>query len=184
MFRPAVIFAATALLAFAAAAPARAEIQSTYTDVDLNECTVLESTEFGVTWACPGYKGYPVWIAEGDLRFFVSYGFGAPDQPAASQTLGPFNTLGPRIEWRMSNETGDWQPFATILRYITESETYRGEALVVTRLGPDGVCQVAWIDARANPDANQMARDAADTIAPLFACGQQPLVLGAGGVSF
>jgi hypothetical protein len=177
------ILVAGAILA--AAAPAAAQqIDSTYTDLDLNECTILDATEFGVTWACPGFKGYPVWIAEGDLRFFVSYGFGAPEQPAAGQTLGPFNTLGPRIEWRMSDQSGDWRPFATILRYDTESETYNGQALVVTRLQPGPVCQVAWIDARANPDANELARQAADTLAAGFDCSRPPLVYGNRGASF
>ena len=31
----------------------------------------METSDFGTVWACPGYKGYPVRIAEGDLRFFV-----------------------------------------------------------------------------------------------------------------
>jgi len=181
-------FAITAGLALALviAPPAAAQqFDSAYTEMDLAACTLLSTDEMGGSWACPGYKGYPVWVAEGDLRFFVSYGFGAPGEPAASQTLRPFNELGPRIEWRLRSEGGTWVPFATILRFLTEPEPgYRGQALVVTRLGPDGVCQVARIDARANPDANQLARDAADSIAPLFACGQEPLVLGAPGRSF
>lgn len=179
-------FAIAALALVVAPLPAAAqEFDSAYTEMDLAACTVLSTDEMGASWACPGYRGYPLWVAEGDLRFFVSYGFGAPAEPAASQTLWPFNELGPRIEWRLKNEGGNWLPVATILRFYTEPEPgYRGQALVVTTLGPNGVCHVAWIDARANPDANQLARDAADTIAPLFACGQEPLVLGERGRSF
>lgn len=174
------------LIAIAALPAAAQDFDSTYTDLDINECTLLSTDELGAQWACPGYKGYPVYVAEGDLRFFVSYGFGALDERAATQGLGPFNTLGPRIEWRMSNATGDWRPFATILRYLTEpAPDYRGEVLVVTTLGPYGVCQVAHIDARANPDANELARQMADLYGRNFDCSvREPEVIGVRGRSF
>ncbi|MEX1181330.1 MAG: hypothetical protein WEB63_11050 [Cucumibacter sp.] len=174
------------LAAALAALPAAAQdVDSTYTDLDINECTLLSTDELGAQWACPGYKGYPLYVAEGDLRFFVSYGFGALEQRAATQGLGPFNTLGPRIEWRMSNATGDWKPFATILRYFTEPDPdYRGEVLVVTTLGPAGVCHIAYIDARANPDPNAMAREVADSLARTFDCATEPLVWGVRDRSF
>ena len=64
--------------------PAAAQqIDSSYTDVDLDDCTVVSSDDFGSTWACPGYKGIPVMIAEGDLRFFVSYGLRSTEERAA-----------------------------------------------------------------------------------------------------
>src|SRR5688572_10591878 len=101
------------VLAAGLAMPAHAAFESAYTDIDLDQCMVMESSDFGTVWACAGHRGYPVRIAEGDLRFFVSYGFGADDEPAAEQTPPPFNTLGPRIEWRMSNASGAWRPVAT-----------------------------------------------------------------------
>lgn len=170
-------------LAVSAGSAAAQGNQSAYTDLDLDQCLVMHSDDFGSSWACPGYRGYPVRIAEGDLRFFVSYGFGAPEQPAAGQTLGPFNTLGPKIEWRLRNEGGTWRPFATILRYRLDAvEDYPGgEVLVVTQLGdgPGTQCQIAWVDARANADANELAREAADTLAGDFPCGDSmPRVMG------
>ena len=105
-------------------------------------------------------------IAEGDLRFFVSYGFGADDEPAAGQTPPPFNTLGPKIEWRLSNASGAWKPVATIVRYFVDNDTdIDGQILVVTQLGEGTTCQIAYIDALANPDANELAREAADDMA-------------------
>lgn len=163
------------------ALPATAQqIDSAYTDIDLDQCQVMHSDDFGTQWACPGYKGYPLMIAEGDIRFFVSYGFGAPDEPAARQTLPPFNTLGPRIEWRLSNAEGGWKPFATILRYLTESGDGEeaGEVLVVTRLEPGATCHIAYVDALANEDANELARQAADEIASGFDCDDGPETLG------
>lgn len=169
--------AATLLAAFPATAQ---QIDSAYTDVDLDQCSLIHADDFGAQWACPGYKGMPVWIAEGDLRFFVSYGFGAPDERAASQTPPPFNTLGPRIEWRMSNEDGSWKPFATILRFHTNREEGEddGQVLVVTRLEPGATCHVAYIDANANSEANALAREAADELARDFDCADEPELYG------
>ena len=153
------------LLIFALAAPAQAAFQSAYTDINLDECLVLNADDFGASWACPGYRGYPLYVAEGDLRFMVSYGFGAPDAPAATQTLPPFNYLGPKIEWRLSNALGGFIPVATILRYFTQTGTEgdkEGQVLVVTQLGEGKTCHIAYIDALANPNANELAQHAAD----------------------
>ena len=52
-----------------------------------------------------------------------------------------------------------------------------GSALVVTRLGPGGVCHVGYVDARANPDANELARKIADQHARTFRCGKDKRVI-------
>jgi hypothetical protein len=174
----------SAALAVAAAVlgigPAAAQqFDSSYTDLDLSLCTVTQSDDFGSTWACPGYRGLPVMVSEGDLRFFVSYGLSAPLEKAAEQTLPPFNTLGERIEWRVSNAEGGWKPFATILRFRVEREGKDpGEVLVVTRLQEGATCHVAYVDALANPDANELARKAADETARDFDCTAEPAVVG------
>jgi hypothetical protein len=46
-----------------------------------------------------------------------------------------------------------------------------GRELVVTKLGPGGVCHVGYVDARVNPDANELARKLADENARTFKCG-------------
>jgi hypothetical protein len=154
--------------------------QSAYTDLDLNLCTVMESDDFGTTWACPGYKGIPVSVAEGDLRFAVSYGLRSTEEKAASQTLPPFNYLGPRIEWRLSPVGGQFRPNATVVRYFVDASEggKPNEVLVVTRLEPGATCHVAYIDATANADANEMARKAADEVAPGFDCENEPETVG------
>jgi len=134
---------------------------------------VLHADDFGASFACPGYKGYPLWLAEGDLRFFVSYGFGAPDEKAAEQTLPQFNYVNSTLEWRLSNETGDWKPFASILRWFTqtgEPGEDEGEVLVVTKIAPGDTCHIAYIDAKQTPNANELARQVADEGAQLFDC--------------
>jgi hypothetical protein len=44
--------------------------------------------------------------------------------------------------------------------------------LAVTRLSPGAVCHVAYVDVQANPNANELARKAADEIARHFKCGK------------
>ncbi len=175
------VFAAAAIALSAslyASLPASAaSTDSIYTDINLDECLVLEADDFGASFACPGYKGYPLWIAEGDLRFFVSYGFGAPDERAASQTLPAFNTIGAKMEWRLSNKSGAWKPFATILRWHTEAgdgSEPDGQILVVTKLAPGNTCHIGYVDAKnlAAPgdNANEIARNFADDFAEDFDC--------------
>lgn len=164
---------ATLLGAALIAAPAAAaDIQSAYTTINLDECMVMETHELGVSFACPGYKGYPLYVAEGDLRFFVSYGWNAPDERAARQTIPQFNYINDTLEWRLTNETGEWRPFATILRWIIDDtgDEYDGEILVVTRIEPGNTCHVAYIDTKLVPNANEVARQWADTTAPEFDC--------------
>jgi hypothetical protein len=174
------VLAAAGLAAFAGTASAQTVI-STYTDIDLDACTVVGADDFGATWACPGYKGIPVMIGEGDLRFFVSYGLTSTTERAAEQTLPPFNHLGPRIEWRIGNVDGQIAPFATILRFYVarpDGEEGEGQVLVVTKLAPGATCHVAYIDALANSNANELARKAADETAQDFDCANEPDIVG------
>ena len=167
-----------ALCGVMAAPAAAAEVMSTYTDINLDECLVMQSDDFGTTWACPGYKGMPTYVAERSLRFHVSFGFGADQEPAAKQTLEPHNTLGPEIEWRLTNAGGKWRPFAAILRYFVDGDGGEGQVLVVTRIGPGTTCQIAYVDALANENAEELAQQAADEMAAGFDCADAPEVIG------
>ncbi|WP_417579184.1 hypothetical protein [Pelagibacterium sp.] len=159
-------FAAATLTFLAATNAVQAQTwRSGYTDIDFERCTVVSSYELGAELACPGYNGFPLMIADGDLRMFVSYGFGAPDEMAAGQTFPQFNQIGDKIEWLLeaSSEWGE-RPVATIVRYYLEPiepGDPQGQVLVVTKIEEGNTCWVAQIDARANANANQMARDAA-----------------------
>lgn len=172
------MMALLALAAVTAMVPAAsaANFNSAYTDINLDDCTIMEADDFGASWACPGYKGYPLYIAEGDLRFMVSYGFGAKEEPAASQTPPPFNYLGPNLEWRLSNASGGFKPVATILRYFLQGGDGDKEAqiLVVTQLAPGQTCHIGYVDALANADANDLARQIADR-AGSFDCAKDAI---------
>ena len=169
-----------ALLAIAAlATPAQAAFNSAYTDLDLDECLVLDADDFGASWACPGYKGYPLMVTEGDLRFSLIYGFGA--KAGDGQTLPPFNRPGETLEWRLSNDLGRWMPIATIIRYHTadpETGEDKGQVLVVTQLVEGNSCHIAYIDALANKNANELAREAADKAGAFDCAGDEVEIVG------
>ncbi|MDB5506933.1 MAG: hypothetical protein JWR75_1571 [Devosia sp.] len=164
------------LLAFGTAPGFAQQVESFYTDLKLDQCTVLEADDFGVSWVCPGFRGVPVYVAEGDLRFYVSFGLGADTEPAATQTPPPFNTIGEKLEWRVANVGGTLQPIATILRYAVSNAEGDGNSdlLVVTQIVSGSTCHIAYVDAALNVDANELARQAADELAGSFDCDEEP----------
>ncbi|WP_457796106.1 hypothetical protein [Methylocystis sp. S23] len=164
------------------------DLSSAYTRIDIRkDCThrAGRAEEDYGDWRCRGHVGVPIWFGAGDQRMYVSFGKKAADEPAAGETLGPFNDFYEGvIEWRLL----DGKPFATIMRwnYKTPAEmdkrTTSGRALVVTRLPPGAVCHVGYVDARANPNANELAREIADQHAKNFVCGKdKAVVLGKAG---
>jgi hypothetical protein len=167
-FLPAVAFGQTAAL-----------IESVYTQFDSNNCrhTRGRDVEDYGSWLCPGYGNISVRLAAGDQRMYVSFGRNAAHEPAAAETISGFNDVyNGTIEWRLERKPdGKMQPFATILRwnFMTSPDDRQasGRKLVVTRLGTGGVCHVGYIDASANPDANELARKLADEKARTFKCG-------------
>jgi hypothetical protein len=166
-----------------AAAPAQAQsgFTSAYTDLDLNQCLILEADDFGARWACPGYRGYPLLVEEGDLRFSLSYGFDADESSVGFQTLPPFNSLGSKLEWRLSNALGRWFPIATIVRYHTahpETGENYGQVLVVSQIQDGNSCHIAYVDARANENANELAREAADKAGDFDCANDEVEIIG------
>jgi len=162
------------LAVVAAPSAVAGKISSAYTSLDIEKCPVTKTSadSRGLVWTCEGYNGLPVHVAEDDLRYFVW--FGKDDQTAARQTLTYFNTIHSTMEWRVENHDGVSQPFATILRYSWErgDRGPKGQTLVVTKLGADDACHVAYVKADGNPRANEMAREIADQSAREFDCNQ------------
>lgn len=156
------------------------DISSAYTKIDLDQCRLREAAAeegtFGGSWDCAGYAGIPVYVMEGDLRMFVSFGTNAAAEIAAEQTLPNFNTINETLEWRLRGG----RPFAAILRwFLDDGEGGKaGSVLIVTQLVPRATCQVARVDAGANRNANVLARQAADQLAGNFDCNQPPVIIG------
>lgn len=175
-----------AAICLALQGPALAQdISSAYTKIDVRgDCRhrAGKAVEDYGDWRCKGYAGVPLWLGAGDQRMFVSFGLKAQDEPAAAQTLAPFNDFYRGVvEWRLA----DGKPFATIIRWNVkraadmDNRKVRGRALVVTRLPPGAVCHVGYVDAGANSNANTLAREIADKFARDFVCGKdKPVVLG------
>lgn len=172
----------TIAISFMALPASAQEWRSVYTDLDLDDCTVLSTYELGADYACPGYRGYPIRVAESDLRFAVSYGFEAKAERAWRQAFPQFNNPGAKIEWLLIDDPERGEiPVGTILRFFVASADHEApdhQILVVTRIAPGRTCQVAHIDALANSDANLMARKAAAQLIPDFDCSDDPARIG------
>jgi hypothetical protein len=179
-------------------------IHSAFTDYDTRACAHRpgrEVEDYG-EWRCKGVNGMAVLVHAGDQRMTMSFGPRAKNEPAAGQTLQGFNDVyKARIEWRFVREgRGRLRPFAAIVRWNTSvlddddtpgkagsalPKTVHGQVLVVTRLGPIGACHVGYVDALANPDANELARKIADERARTFRCDtDKPVIVGKTGPGF
>jgi hypothetical protein len=178
---------------FAQNAPANAQtIGSFYTSTAPKDCRVTSAgngVDGSTIRVCPGKAGLQIVITEDDLRESVSIGrtrAAADKEPAAEASFGPFNSTTNTVEWRAA----DGKPFAIIQRWHIADNSDEGKdgrpiakpMLAVTRLPPGAVCHVAYIDVKANPNANELARKAADETARGFKCGKDAVkVIGASG---
>jgi hypothetical protein len=173
--------------------PANAQLfGSSYTSTAPRDCRVSgagNGVDDSATRVCPGKAGLVVLVSEDDLRETVSVGrnrAAAAGEPAAEAWFGPFSSTTTTVEWRAL----DGKPFAIIQRWhladnSDEDKDGRPVAkpmLAVTRLPPGAVCHVAYVDVKTNPNANELARKAADEIARDFKCGKDEVkVIGESG---
>lgn len=162
-----------------------AESAYTVLDIDNGSCKQVgdaatqEDIDLGVmSVICPGYKAYPVEYHTDDERTTVHYGDPARTTTASMwESFSPFNSAADKIEWRIDAKD---RPFAAIHRFYVGSggedgKEPRAEVLVISKVGQPGGragCVVGLVDALANKDANAMAREVADHLAPGFACGK------------
>ena len=159
-------------------------LRSRLTAVDLKACTQISRHRDGGAWRCRGLPGFPVYVAEGDLRQMLSFGEDAQQRRSATQTLAAFNTIfdgriRPTIEWRVAKDAkGREQPYATIVRFHTSRDGAKGEVLVITKVDARQSCQLAVVDAAANDNAMAVARNWADRNARIVPCPDKPDVLG------
>ena len=101
-----------------------------------------------------------------------------------SLAIEGLGATAPRVEWRGAPHAGQFDPYAAILRVTVldpaqrqsaienggrlPAKPLRTQVLIVYRLGPEGSCPVAYVDAQ--PDANALARAAADSVARTAKC--------------
>jgi hypothetical protein len=164
-----------AALGFAAlsATPAPAQtVTSRYTMLDLRRCRTLEIIPEGesVRLRCPGLAGIPLFVNEGDGRSEIDAGY----DDGEWESLPAFNTIGDRVEWRLSGG----RPFAIIYRLRTAATegAPAGSALIVEAIGHGARapgCRIGVVDG-ALPDANVRARALADRQARDARCAAAP----------
>ena len=172
----------TACTLVALALPAHAgDMTSAYTKLDFKKtCKIIEEIEEGgsVSLLFEGYNDYAIHFAEGDLRHSVQFGHVDASETGIWQSFTQWNRVSDTIEWRLH----DAVPVAAILRWFIENTDDAGAAdpnrvgqvLVVSRVAQEAgrqACVVAYVDALANRNANQLARDLADSLAATFTCG-------------
>lgn len=165
---------------------------SSYTSTAPKDCRVRSAgngVDDSTVRVCPGKNGLIVLVSEDDLRETVSVGrnrLAASREPAAQAWFGPFNSTTNTVEWRAANG----RPYAIIQRWHIADNSDQDkdgrpiarQMLAVTRLAPGPVCHVAYVDVQANPDANELARKAADEIARNFKCGKDKVnIVGVSG---
>ncbi len=149
------------------------DIESAYTDLNLEDCEVLETYEEsgGMALRCEGYQGIPLYVTESDIRFDVDAGVPNDEWTTANR---PFNSIGDTVEWRLQGG----QPVAAILRYNFESggsPNVQSSELAVFTIGQEGDpgCLVDWVTADAEPSQNVAARQIADRDAKTFDCSSR-----------
>ena len=130
-----------------AAAPAarRCELVSEYTDIDINKCTMLEQPTSSAGPGLPGLKGYPVMVAEGDLRC-SSPTASTEREGCAKQTLPPFNRSGRQDRVAALRQTISRRRPSRRSSAGSRSARRRepeGQVLVVTKLSPGATCHIA-----------------------------------------
>ena len=135
---------------------------------------------------CDGYKDYPVRYDQGDERTTVHYGdLSKATTETGWESFAGFNSAVEKFEWRLDDKG---VPFAAIHRFLISSgeqdspgikASSSGQVLVISKVsqpkGPAG-CVVGLVDALANADANDLAREIADQLAPGFSCGKDKAV--------
>ena len=132
-----------------------------------------EEAGMGARAVCQIDDAPVIFFEDGDLRH--SAGFGAQKD---FQSFGQFNRMNTTIEWRSDNQG----PYAAIVRWFIENmnpdsgmadKKYEGQVLVVSRVATqpqESTCIVGMVDAKANKNANVLARKIADTVASPFNC--------------
>ena len=160
------------LLLLQGAAPGSApDAESVYTDLDVKRCRTIEEEHEGYSWTkeCAGVGGYRLRWLMGDERESITVvkPDGTEHPLELWSTVSPaFSSLGSRAEWRVRRRGGRVEPYALVVRFNAHENPEQNKTvsyLVVARLAPDKICVTEKIP--PGPQANQLARRAADTSA-------------------
>lgn len=168
-------FAATAialaLLALASASPAaKATRESIYTGTVNTGCADNVENEM----RCKGTDGWYLDISdEGNI---ITLGVGRKDLSGEPLVLTG-RSLGDKAEWRGTRSRNGFRADALIVRMrpVEDDETV-SNLLYIIKLNPAGPCFSGLVDAKANRNANALARTAADRLPD--GCDPYPQIYG------
>jgi len=133
---------------------------------------------------CPGHGGAQVETLSIHTRLHIGFRF-SPKQVVKDVVVAW--SAGKNVEWRGLKTNKGFQPYAAIVRLLmkdpeSDKPDADGQVLAVLRFDPreSEACAMAFLDARANKDANALARSTADRLGPEFDCrSDKPSVAGA-----
>jgi hypothetical protein len=178
---------AAAALMLAAPAVAQAR-ESRYTELVGGRCRLVSGStapEADEVKRCPGPGGAEVETLARHTELSISYRFSA--KLRADDVVRAWSA-GKTVEWRGIKGKKGFEPYAAIVRLLLKDHengkpgpVADGEVLAVMRIDPREAeaCAIAFVDAKANPNPNLLARDAADRLAPAFDCrSEKPAAVG------
>lgn len=164
---------------------------SRYTKAGLSSPDCKQAKGGAEGMSCKGLAGWILNIGYPAFGVTINFTDDKGQRSATSPTQGrqvSFNDLAGRsstIEWRGAIRNGVFEPHAAILRVLVLDAAQRQamietgsqpasasttQILTVTRLGREGSCLIAYVDAQANPQPNELARSAADRMGPSAKC--------------
>ena len=155
----------------ALAVPAEAaKRESRYTDISGKGCASRGEGAF----LCNGVGGWQIDIAdEGNIIQIRIVRAGATAEPLELTGRG----LGEKVEWRGTRSRKGFHADALIVRMRpVEDDMLNSSLLFIVKLNPAGACFSGVVAARANADANALARTAADKLPDV--CDPVPHVYG------
>lgn len=151
-------------------AAANAKRESIYTSTLSEGCAYHVEEEM----RCKGASGWNLDISdEGNI---ITVGVDRPGTTEESLVLTG-RWLGDMAEWRGTRSRKGFRADALIVRMRPpEEDEHNSSLLFIIKLNPAGACFSGLVDARANPDANALARAAADKLPDT--CDPYPVVYG------
>lgn len=166
-------------------APAWAEqARSLYTSIANKDCkfapigTALGDAEDQLK-ICPGLGGTQVLVNSQHTRLRIGLRWPRND-PKLVRWAAEAWSAGFVVEWRGQGRGKAFEPYAAIVRMKEQrgdQPAVGAEVLAVIRVAPNMACAMGAVDARANREANELARALADA-KPRFVCGQDAPVIG------
>jgi hypothetical protein len=108
-------------------------------------------------------------------RYHIAYGPSGEKQTSLRQSIEYIREITPVVEFRMKKSAK--QPIAAIQRvrvaiYDLEDKESLTQVLIVTKIESDEACHMAHVYVNDHPNANEVAREVADSMAETFNCGR------------